>query len=68
MCSGSGRIHPLLDQRADVFAGDVGDGLEEGVGGQQHLAPHVALVLLRGRRAGQAQQLVEDLQEDREAD
>lgn len=51
----------MFDERADVFAGDVGDGFEEGVSGQQHLTPHVALVLLGGSCAGQAQEFVEHL-------
>lgn len=52
----------MFDEGAYVFARDIGDRLEEGVSGQQHLTPHLTLVLLGGGSAGQAQELVEDLQ------
>ncbi len=52
----------MFNEGAYVFAGHVGDGFEEGMRGQQHLAPHLTLVLLGRGCAGQAQQLIENLQ------
>lgn len=57
------RIHPLFDEGAYVFARDIWDGFEEGMSRQKHLAPHVTLVLLGWGCTGQAQKLVENLQE-----
>lgn len=57
------RIHPLFDERANVFARDVGDGFEEGMSRQKHLTPHVTLVLLGRGCACQTQELVENLKE-----
>lgn len=51
----------MLDQGADVFARDVGDGLEEAVSGHQHLTPHLTLVFLGRGGAGQTQKLVKNL-------
>lgn len=59
--TGEWRIHPLLDQGADVFPRDVGDGLEEAVSGHQHLTPHLTLVFLGWGCAGQTQKLVKNL-------
>lgn len=52
----------MFDEGTYVFARDVGDGFEEGVSGQKHLTPHLTLVLLGRGCAGQAQELVENLQ------
>lgn len=59
--TGEWGIHPLLDQGADVFSRDVGDGLEEAVSGHQHLTPHLTLVFLGWGCAGQTQKLVKNL-------
>lgn len=56
------RIHPLFDEGSYVFARDIGDGFEEGMSRQEHLTPHLTLVLLGWGCAGQAQEFIENLQ------